>query len=215
MGDPGVDRADIRNPADDPATSSADILYSLNQILEHPSFQSSPQLTSFLVYVVNEEIAGRGALIKAYTVAVDAFGRPETFDASRDPVIRVVATRLRKALDAFYDDPAAAVPVRISIIRGSYRPIFTPFHPLPPKPDGKPRITRADAQTRRYQIIITVLLFLLMAVITYVVWDLQNHIPFANQTPGVNPGSQQLESPSSTPPSFLTPRNGQGHFVET
>jgi len=57
-------------------------------------------------------------------VAVDALGRPESFDPSADPVIRVVANRLRKALDSFYEERSATVPVHIMLVRGSYRPSF-------------------------------------------------------------------------------------------
>jgi len=132
------------------------------------------QLSAFLNYVVREELAGRGNKIKAYTVAVDALGRPETFDASSDPVIRVVANRLRHALNRFNAEPAVDLPVRIKLVKGSYRPVFT---------TGDVEVEAADtdevliapnpsSRTRRCRQIITVLSILLVLALTYMVWDL-------------------------------------------
>ncbi len=164
-----------------PAQNVADIQYSLKRILEYPSFRSSQQLSAFLSYVVNEEIAGRGALIKAYSVAVDALGRPESFDPSHDPVIRVIATRLRKALDAFYAEAGAKVPIRIKLVRGSYRPVFLPIAPKRLPSEEAPEARSAarllqQRQLRRYRIIISVLLILLTLLFTYLIWHVDYHM---------------------------------------
>ena len=118
-----------------PDRNSADILLSLDTILETPTFRSSPQLSSFLLHVVREELAGRGDLIKAYTVAVDGLGRPESFDPSKDPSIRVLATRLRRTLNTVYERGDLDVSVRIRLIKGSYRPRFEPFQPTRAPPE--------------------------------------------------------------------------------
>ncbi len=154
---------------------------SLDNILKHPAFRSSPQLSAFLYYVVNEEIAGRGEAIKAYTVAVDALGRPDSFDPSSDPVIRVVANRLRKALDRVYQDENDAIPIRIRLVQGSYRPIFTlngqTDTAKPEKssePTSPPRALYTST-TLRYHLIIGFLLVLLMIAIAYIIWHTASH----------------------------------------
>jgi hypothetical protein len=45
-------------------------------------------------------LAGRN--IKGYDVALEVFGRPETFDPTVDPVVRVEAGRLREKLREYY-----------------------------------------------------------------------------------------------------------------
>jgi hypothetical protein len=161
--------------------TSSDIFYSLDRILETPAFTSSPQLTSFLTYVVREELAGRGDLIKAYTVAVDGLGRPESFDAGKSPLIRVVATRLRRAIDAAYDEEAIKVPVRIRLNKGSYRPRFEPFdqavaEPLEPPPPPARATPPPEHPTQRYVIVIVVLLALLALSALYIGWDVFRQI---------------------------------------
>src|SRR3546814_13536752 len=52
-------------------------------------------------YVVEETLAGRGDRIKAFSVAVAAFDRDETFDAQNDPIVRIEAGRLRRFLERY------------------------------------------------------------------------------------------------------------------
>ena len=75
-----------------------DIRAQLDRVLASDIFRSAPQLTAFLSYVVEQALAGRASELKGYTIAVEAFGRPAEFDPQSDPIVRVEAGRLRKAL---------------------------------------------------------------------------------------------------------------------
>ncbi len=87
-------------------------------------FASSPQLVSFLDYVVEETLAGRARDLKGYTIAVEALGRPTDFDPQNDPIVRVEARRLRQAIKFYYDGPGRDDPVVIDIPLGGYVPLF-------------------------------------------------------------------------------------------
>lgn len=89
-------------------------------------FASSPQLVSFLDYVVNQALAGRGGALKGYTIAVEALGRPVEFDPQTDPIVRVEARRLRQALRTYYNAAGKHDPIRISMPTGGYVPVFAP-----------------------------------------------------------------------------------------
>ncbi len=80
-------------------------------------------MSAFLRYVVVQAATGNKGRIKAYTVAVDALGKPETFDPQNDPVVRVLAGRLRSTLSAYYEQHADA-DVIIEMKPGSYVPTF-------------------------------------------------------------------------------------------
>ncbi|MGF3022952.1 hypothetical protein ACQVP2_08995 [Methylobacterium aquaticum] len=97
---------------------------SLDGCLRAPAFRRSQKLAAFLSYVVEEELAGRGEGIKAYTIATQALGRADSFDPSNDPSVRVEAGRLRRVLDEVYADEGRHLPVRILVPVGAYRPIF-------------------------------------------------------------------------------------------
>ena len=96
----------------------------LDRILGHPEFQATDRLREFLRFVVEEALAGRGARIKGYTVATRVFGRSDKFDASRDPIVRIEAGRLRRALERYYLVAGGLDPIRIDIPKGRYVPRF-------------------------------------------------------------------------------------------
>jgi hypothetical protein len=92
----------------------------LERILASGEFQSSPQLAAFLSFSVNQTLEGKGEALKAYTIATEVLGRPEGFDPQTDPIVRVEATRLRRALDRYYTSEGAKAELRIVMPRGGY-----------------------------------------------------------------------------------------------
>jgi hypothetical protein len=108
--------------ASDP--SADDVRDALARIIAHPLFSKSIKLQRFLAYVVEESLAGRADRLKAYNIATIALGRPDSFDPSQDPIVRVEASRLRRALSAYYTSEGLHDPVRIQLNAGSYQPIF-------------------------------------------------------------------------------------------
>lgn len=101
-----------------------EVLLSLQPVLESPPFAASQQMRAFLTYVVTQKLDGKEDRLKAYTIAIDALNKPESFDSLVDPTVRVLAGKLRKALDAYYADGQTSEPIRFQIPKGSYRPEF-------------------------------------------------------------------------------------------
>ena len=96
----------------------------LSRILASPKFTASKRLSRFLSFVVEQSQKGQSGRIKQYTIAVDALGYKDDFDPQSDPVVRLQARRLRRALDKYYDTLGASDPIRIDIPKGAYVPIF-------------------------------------------------------------------------------------------
>jgi tetratricopeptide (TPR) repeat protein len=107
----------------------------LGRILESTPFVQSRRRQRFLEYVVHETLAGRGGSLKGYSIALEVFGRPATFDPVADPIVRIEAGRLREKLRCYYDTDGWNDPVRIALPRGSYRPriMFREANSLPPR----------------------------------------------------------------------------------
>jgi len=95
----------------------------LSAILADEKFQAAPQMSAFLKYVVEQTLLGQSSRIKAYTVAVDALGKPVTFDPQNDPSVRVLAKRLRSSLDSYYERNTDTKLI-IAMKAGSYVPNF-------------------------------------------------------------------------------------------
>ena len=98
-------------------------MLALEAILTSEKFVAAPQMSAFLRYVVEQAASGNQFRIKAYTVAVDALGKPDTFDPQNDPVVRVLAGRLRSSLTAYYENRPDE-DVVIEMKPGSYVPVF-------------------------------------------------------------------------------------------
>lgn len=100
------------------------IIVQLGRILASPEFKAPERAHKFLRYVVEESVAGRADRIKAFAIAVEVFGRDANFDAQNDPVVRIEAGRLRRALERYYLVAGQDDPVRIDIPKGGYAPVF-------------------------------------------------------------------------------------------
>jgi adenylate cyclase len=114
----------ISQSAGDQPIGEADIRQQLDGILNSPGFAGSVRLKRFLRYVVEQQLAGEGAKLKEYAIGVEVFDRKEPYDPRLDSIVRVEAGRLRSKLDEYYATEGAADPVRISLPRGSYVPVF-------------------------------------------------------------------------------------------
>ncbi|RCW82598.1 hypothetical protein [Phyllobacterium bourgognense] len=101
----------------------------LDRLLSDPQFHSTDRNRNFLRFVASEMFEGRAAAVKAYTIAVDVFGRPCSFDPTTDPIVRIEATRLRASLAQYYEAHAEEGSVRIELPRGRYIPVFTKAPP--------------------------------------------------------------------------------------
>lgn len=127
----------------DSADELARIRDALERLLTDPAFVRAPQMSAFLKYVVDQTLNGDAERIKAYTIGIDALGKPTDFDPQTDPSVRVLAKRLRDRLQEHYAHHVDA-RLRIELISGSYRPRFVEMHdsrspPSPPSPASTDR----------------------------------------------------------------------------
>lgn len=96
----------------------------LGRILASPDFQATDKMRDFLRFIVQEKLAGRASRLKGYTIALAVFDRDENFDAANDPIVRIQAGRLRRALERYYLTAGSHDPIQIDIPKGRYIPRF-------------------------------------------------------------------------------------------
>ena len=96
----------------------------LDKILRSAALVTSPSLSRFLRYIVEETLAGRGSAIREYTLGVHVFDRGEDFNPRLDPIVRVQARNLRSRIAKYYEGPGADDPIRIELPKGTYVPVF-------------------------------------------------------------------------------------------
>lgn len=96
----------------------------LKTILASNCLRRAPALSSFLTFICEEYFNGRADQLKEYTIAVDALGRPNTFQPNDNPIVRVQATRLRDCLKDYYRGEGKRHPIQIRLPKGQYCPEF-------------------------------------------------------------------------------------------
>jgi hypothetical protein len=101
-----------------------EIRAAVEHIVASRCFRHSPQLVAFLRFVVESTLAGKAASIKSYSIGIEALGRREDFDPRIDPIVRVEAGRLRRALEGYFADEGVGRPIILEIPLGHYVPVF-------------------------------------------------------------------------------------------
>ncbi|WP_336514750.1 hypothetical protein [Pollutibacter soli] len=97
----------------------------LNQILGSEIFQNSKALSQFLKFVVEETLAGRGRELKEYIIGLKVLFKKADFNPQTDPVVRIHAGRLRRALNEYYSNQGKNDQIVITIPKGTYVPEFS------------------------------------------------------------------------------------------
>ncbi|EJZ20224.1 hypothetical protein NE852_27065 (plasmid) [Rhizobium sp. Pop5] len=135
----------VRHTPQDPAA----VREQLDRILASPEFHAPERGRRFLQYIVEEMLEGRGEQLKAYTIAQAVLGREASFDAQNDPVVRIEAGRIRRALERYYLVSGGSDAIRITIPKGGYSPHFSSNEDRPNAGEATSSLNRANKQRSR------------------------------------------------------------------
>lgn len=96
----------------------------VRRVVGSTAFAKSERLSSFLICICDLTLSGRANEINEQKIGTAVFGRAPDYDSSIDGIVRPQASRLRQRLDLFFSGEGANEPVRITLPRGSYVPVF-------------------------------------------------------------------------------------------
>ncbi len=130
------------------AGRAGEISAALARVLAAPQFAASAHLRAFLSFVVEAALAGDLKRITAYRIGAEALGRGERFDPGEDPIVRIEATKLRRALERYYLTDGRDDPVRIEVATGGYVPAFHVRAPPAVAPEPPPPRRRRRRRPR-------------------------------------------------------------------
>lgn len=94
------------------------------RVIASRGFRKSDLLQRFLLEVCELTLTGRAREITEQYIGIRIFGRPEGYDPGEDNIVRNYARMLRKRLDAYFADEGAHEPLRLTVPRGGYVPVF-------------------------------------------------------------------------------------------
>src|SRR5579863_6663512 len=98
----------------------------VERVVQSRTFEGSEIHRRLLQYLAEKAISGEADRLKEYTIALDAFGKPPTYDPKHDSIVRLQVGRLRQKLAAYYQSEAKGDPVLVSVPKGAFKLTFEP-----------------------------------------------------------------------------------------
>jgi len=113
----------------------------VHRILQSRAFRTSELHRSLLTYLAEKSLSGAADSLKEYTVGLDVFSKPASFDPRQESMVRMHVARLRQKLAEYYRTEGADDPIIVDVPKGGFRVIFenrTPSEPLTPSNTAAP-----------------------------------------------------------------------------
>ena len=107
----------------------------VSRILQSQTFRNAESQRRLLSYLAEKSLSGEADQLKEYTVGLEAFGKPESYDPQHDASVRIQAGKLRQKLEEYYRSEGRDDPVLVSFPKGRFRLQFAgapPTRDVPP-----------------------------------------------------------------------------------
>jgi hypothetical protein len=127
------------------AANADEVRGQLKRLLEHNVFKGSRRCARLLEYLVDHRLKGEAIPPKERTLGIEVFERETDYDTSEDPIVRNVASEIRKRIAQYYIEPGHERELHINLPLGSYVP---DFHV--PEETTQPRNTQSARSARSH-----------------------------------------------------------------
>ena len=107
----------------------------LERIVQSGPFRTSEIHRALLTYLVEKSLNNSADSLKEYTVGLDVFHKPPSYDPRQESTVRMHVARLRQKLSEYYQNEGVSDPIVISLPKGAFKIAFSYRpEPLPPEP---------------------------------------------------------------------------------
>ena len=100
----------------------------VERVVRSKAFETSEVHRRLLQYLADKTIQGEADRLKEYTIGLEAFGKPDSYDPRHDSIVRLQVGRLRQKLTAYYQNEAATDDLVISLPKGGFKLNFQVIH---------------------------------------------------------------------------------------
>jgi hypothetical protein len=101
----------------------------LKRLLESKYFAKAKKKSRFLEFVCEQTFLGNAEKLNEYLVGIEIYERGPGFNPQDDPIVRVQAHEIRRALKRYYEEEGKDSSLRIDLPPGHYVPVFSkPSH---------------------------------------------------------------------------------------
>jgi hypothetical protein len=98
----------------------------IQRIVQSKAFRTSEVHRNLLIYLAEKSLAGTADGLKEYTVGLDVFAKPASYDPRHESVVRMHVARLRQKLAEYYRTEGADDPVIVDLPKGGFKMTFEP-----------------------------------------------------------------------------------------
>src|ERR1700704_1029240 len=97
----------------------------IQRLVQSKAFKTSEVHRNLLNYLAEKSLAGTAQNLKEYTVGLDVFGKPASYDPRQESVVRMHVGRLRQKLAEYYRTDGQDDPVIVDLPKGAFTLIFS------------------------------------------------------------------------------------------
>src|ERR1700689_3077888 len=167
----------------------------VQRIVQSKAFRTSEVHRNLLQYLAEKSLSGTADSLKEYTVGLDVFAKPASYDPRQESVVRMHVARLRQKLAEYYRTEGASDPVIVDVPKGGFRVTFEQRE-MAPEPAAAAAVEEVAPPERshRAEVVLSALLLVsgLCALILGVqLWRTKN----VSAVAAVSPELQQLWGP--------------------
>jgi hypothetical protein len=188
-----------RNPPESDSLTLYEKHNELRRILESKYFARAPKRRRFLEFTSGQVFLGEDSKLNEYLIGVEVYERGQDFDPQQDPIVRVQAHEIRRALKNYYQEEGKNSLVRVELHPGHYAPVFRRVkfgseEPATPNVQGESPAGDLKRQTPHWQPALIVLLGVASATLGFLFVHqrfLSRQRPEARALAAALPGSEE------------------------
>ena len=110
----------------------------IQRILQSKAFRTSEIHRNLLSYLAEKSVSGTADNLKEYTVGLEVFAKPDSYDPRQESTVRMHVARLRQKLSEYYRTEGVDDPILVDLPKGGFKMTFDPREvrpePLPEQP---------------------------------------------------------------------------------
>jgi hypothetical protein len=165
----------------------------VQRIVQSKAFRTSEVHRNLLQYLAEKSLSGTADSVKEYTVGLDVFGKPASYDPRQESVVRMHVGRLRQKLAEYYRSEGGDDPILVDVPKGGFKVTFETREIRPDGVAAAAEETPLGGQSRRVEVILGALL-VIAAACALIFWiQLRRPKPAAAVAEPASYGSAEIE----------------------
>jgi hypothetical protein len=98
----------------------------IQRILQSKAFRTSEIHRNLLSYLAEKSLSGTSDALKEYTVGLDVFAKPDSYDPRQESTVRMHVGRLRQKLGEYYRTEGVDDPILVDLPKGGFKLTLEP-----------------------------------------------------------------------------------------